>query len=215
MIGESIYFKMQGMQRKRRGVIVGGSHVDGWQVQGRRQADQFQAPVFIVPAGQLQTVAEHKAERQKSGIFETTSTKGRRITAEEMKRRAEAAARALQFTELYVMQSRAMIEVRRRIVRKLAASNGIAATIDDFEFEELTSEFQFASLLAFRTAASKATAEQIDEFRSHLMGKIDSSRIMGTIARTGKTAAIRYLKARQEYHRLHVDISGKERRLAA
>jgi hypothetical protein len=96
----------------------------------------------------------------------------------------------------------------------LASFNGIRGN-DNPELHELGGEFLVSALQAIRTATSKATTEDLDAFRLFLEGETVASRIMLTVARTGKTAVIRYLKKRQQYHQTHVDIYSLERRLTA
>lgn len=214
-IGQEVYFKRDTDKRTRRGVVIAGNDAAGYQVQGRRSADKFNAEIVFLTADQMQSEQEFKASRAKSGLFEAISAKGRQITSEEMKRRSEAGTLRLGMTETQVLQARAMLEIRRRVLLSLAASNRITPRSTDFEFEELTSEYLLATLGALRTATSKAADADLEAFRAHLTGKADYSRIMMNIARTGKTAAIRYLKKRQEYHQHHHNIDDYAYQLAA
>lgn len=213
--GQQIYFKRDTDRRTRKGQIVGGNSLDGWQVQGRRQANSFVADVYQLTSDQIQTEEAFKASRSRSTIHETISTHGRQITATEMNRRAKVAVERLQLTETQVLQARAMLEIRKRTLRSLAYKNRICTTATDFEFEELSSEYLVAALTAFRTATSKAPVADLDEFRRFIAGEPVKSCIMLTIAKTGKTAAIRYLKARSQYHQRHVDIFDYADRMAA
>jgi hypothetical protein len=210
MIGTQIYFKLDGWKRSRRGDVIGGDHETGWQVQGLRQPNKFTRDMFIVPTSQIFATEEIKAKSAPSGIRE-----GRHIAAHEMQRRAQVAAERFPFTELQVLQAKVMLEIRRSTLSELAWKNRISATVKDFEFEELTSEYLVATIGALRTATSSATPERLAEFYDHLTGQTRRSRIMGRIARTGRTAAIRYLMKRREYHMMHRDISDYADRLAA
>lgn len=210
MIGITVYFKTEGMQRTRKGTVIAGNNVDGWQVKCCRTATSFKAEVLTIAAEHLTTEDDHKAKLQRSPIHENG-----RITATEMNRRAEIAAERLQLSEAQVLRARAMLEIRRSTLRKLAYKNAIAATGSDFDFQELVSEYLVASIEAYRTAAHKASSEDLRAFHDQLEGRTSQSNIMLTIARTAKTTAIRWLKARQEYRQRHYNISDYEWRLAA
>lgn len=217
MIGKTVYYKVPGMPRTRKGVVIGGD-VTGWQVQARRSSSQTigHGDTFIVPAEYLKSEAEHKAAQQPSGIHEVTSTHGRQITATELNRRATVAAERFQMTEAQILQARAMLEIRKRIIAKAAHRGRITATQSNFDFQELLSEYTLAAITAFRTATSKATVSDIQSFRDYIEEKTTTAGYIAlSIFRSGKTAAIRYLKARSEYHHHHEDISDHAWRLAA
>lgn len=216
--GETVYFKMPGMPRTRKGIIIGGDAATGWQVQARRLMTQTaaQADVFTVPAEYLKSEADHKAAQEPTGIYETTSTNGRQITATELNRRATVAAERIQLTEAQIFQARAMLEIRKKILVKAAYRGHISKTTQDFDYQELSSEYDIASLQAFRTSASKATVTELQLFSDYIRGATDTvGSIALTIFRTSKTAVVRYLKSRNDYYHHHDNISDHAWRLAA
>lgn len=213
--GQQIYFKRDTDRRTRKGQIVGGNDLDGWQVQGRRQADRFAAGVYHLTTDQIQTEEAFKASRSRSTIHETISTHGRQITATEMNRRAQVAADRLQLTEIQILQARAMLEIRRRTVRELAHKNRIPSTICDYDYNELDSEYVVAQLTALRATASSASDDDIRKFKQFLAGETTDSRMIMTITRTARTAAIRFLKSRTQYRQLHTNIDDVAYYLAA
>ncbi|MDR3581574.1 MAG: hypothetical protein P4L44_16555 [Oryzomonas sp.] len=210
--GQTIYFKREGDIRRLKGTII-GQEGDGWKVCGCRTARCFFPPEFILQAHEI--ITDHIPSKDRPRKLEAGHGRGLCIPAAESIRRKEIVTARLGMSEAQVLQARAILEMRRRTLGKLAASNGIATTREDFDFEELCSEHLVATLAALRSATSKAPDAELDEFRACLDGKADDCRIMKTIARCGRTAAVRYLKARADYRRTHVGISDHERRLAA
>ncbi|MBK5275161.1 MAG: hypothetical protein JJE30_08925 [Desulfuromonadales bacterium] len=210
--GQKIYFKRDTDKRLLKGTIIGQAG-DGWQVRGARTASKITPPVFTLQAHEITT--DHIPPRQRVKKLETSHGSGLSIVAAESIRRREITEARLGMTETQVLQARAMLEMRRRALRKLAATNGIAFSRYDYAFEELSSEYLVAAMSALRSTVSKAPDADLEEFRRYLSGEVADSRVMMTITRTSRTAAIRYLKRRTEYHLQHVDISDYGRRLAA
>jgi hypothetical protein len=212
--GQVIYFKRDEDKKLRKGTILDVTP-DGYQVQARRSADKITPPVYLIPAHQI--VSDHVPVRErKSTIHETVSTHGRQITATEMNRRADVATERFQMTEAQVLQAKAMLEIRKRILAKAAYRGGIQRTTNDQDYLEICSEYDLASIQAFRTSSSKATVADIQLFRNFIDGATDTvGTIALTIFRSAKTAAIRFLKARSAYHLHHEDISDHAWRLAA
>ena len=211
LIGLAVYFKRESDTRKRKGVVL-SQDGDGYHVQGARTATRFNPPVYTLMAHEI--ITGHIPTRDRIKKTERHGT-GLSITAAESLRRQEIGTARLGLSESEVLQARAMLEIRKRTLCKLAASNGITPTREDFDFEEISGEYLVASLASLRSATSKATDADIKEFRHHLHGQVAESRIMMTIAKTAKTAAVRYLRKRSFYHAMHVDISDYERRLYA
>ena len=60
-----------------------------------------------------------------------------------------------------------------------------------------------------------ATNADIREFKRYLNDEVADCKMMLSIKRTSRTAAIRYLKLRAQYQQSHVDIADYEYRLAA
>jgi len=128
--------------------------------------------------------------------------------------RSKIGVERLGMDEGAVLFSDPMQQLCRRIVRRLASFNGIYGN-DNPELHELYGEYLVAALQAIRTQTSKASNEELDAFRSFIAGHTVTSRIMVTVARTGKTAVIRLLKKRQQYHQTHRSLETLERRVAA
>lgn len=212
--GQTVFFKREGDIRRLKGVIIAQAEIaDCWQVRGCRTATNIKPPVFTIPAHQI--ITDHVPHRLRPKKLEAGHGSGLCVLAVESIKRKEIVTARLDMSEGQLLQARAILEMRRRVLRYLAGSNGISFTTADFDYEELESEYVVATLAALRSAASKAPDSDLEEFRRHLDGTTTESRIMLTITRCAKTAAIRYLKARSQYHRLHVDLYGCERRLAA
>jgi hypothetical protein len=211
-IEQQIYFKREGGKRLLKGTIIGRGG-DGWQVRGTRTATKSTPPVFTLQAHEITT--NHIPPSQRVRKLETGHGSGLSIMAVESIRRREISAARLGMTETQVLQAAAMLEMRRRALRNLAATNGISFSRYDFEFGELESEYIVGTLSALRSTVSRAPDADLDEFRAYLSGEVADSRVMMTISRTSRTAAVRYLKRRTEYHRHHVDIHDVEYRLAA
>jgi hypothetical protein len=210
--GQKIYFKRDTDKRLLKGTIVAAAGA-GWQVQGARTASKIKPPVFTLQAHEI--TVTHVPGRQRPKTREAGHGSGLCIPAVESIRRHAIGTERLGMNETQVIQARAMLEIRRRTLRGLAATNGISFSGYDFEYEELSSEYLVATFTALRTQASKAPEADLAEFRRYLEGQTGDSRIMLTIARSARTAAVRYLRKRSQYHRMHVDISDYERRLSA
>lgn len=202
-IGQTIYFKRPEDIRRLKGKIIGQSP-DGWTVQGCRTATKSTPPVFILLSHEI--ITDHVPPKSRKKQREAGHGAGLTIIAAESLRRQQISTERLEMSESQVLQARAMLEIRRRTLRQLATSNRIAPSYDDYEFRELDSEFIVAQLAALRASAATATDDDIKQFKRHLAGEVDYSRIMFTITRSSKTAAIRYLKRRSQYHRIHTNI---------
>jgi len=169
---------------------------------------------LTIPASQvlpLQTIRKPKKHSRENG-----NGAGMCIPAAESVLRSQIGAVRLGLTEEQILRAKAMIELRRRIVCSLATSNGIACTSADYEFQEIVSEFTVAALGAIRATTSKSPLQELEEFRAFIEGQTAESKIMTTIARTGKTAVVRYLKKRRKYRLTHMDLCAYniERRMA-
>lgn len=210
-IGDKIYFKREGDKRLLKGTIIdvdGGSYL----VRGSRTATKSTPPVFTIPSNQI--TADHITSSQRIKKTERHGS-GLSIVASESIRRQAIVTKRLEMSEWQILQAKAMLEIRRRALRELAGKNRIPVTTDCYEYEELCSEYIIGTLSALRATAASATNADIKEFRRYLDGEAIDSRMMMTIKRTSRTAAIRYLKLRAQYYQLHVDIADHEYRLAA
>lgn len=207
--GERIYFRHGEGSRALKGEVIG--HVDGlYQIKGARRATQHARPVYLIPAEQVFPVGQIK---RKPSTHKLQGSGLSINTAESLERKAITESR-LNMTEGSVLFSDPMQQLCRQIVRRLASFNGIYGN-NNPELHELGGEFLVSALQAIRTATSKASEADLENFRLFLKGQTVTSKIMLTVARTGKTACIRFLKRRQQYHMVHVNFDALERREAA
>lgn len=191
-IGQKIYFKRAGDHRRLKGEVI-AQYGDSYTVKGTRTAGKFTRPVYSLTAQEM--ITDHIPHKLKPKTREAGHGNGLCIPIDESIRRKEniterlgMTEERLGMTEEQVLQARAMLELRKRTLRGLAASNRLSYSSQDFECEELTSEYTVTTLAALRSAVSKATDTELDLFREFL---------------------------RTDYHRHHVSIYGMERRLAA
>ncbi len=213
VIGQQIYFKRQGDKRMLKGTIIGGNET-GWTVRGCRTATRITPPVHAIPPHEINE--EYIPAKLRTPVYEKGHGGcGMSVLATESIRRQQLTVERLGMTETQILQARALLEMRRRTVRYLASQNRIVPHSEDFEFQELNSEYIVAQLTALRATASTATDTDIREFKRYLSGEVEGCKMMITIKRTSKTAAIRYLKQRAQYYRSHFDIADYANRLAA
>jgi hypothetical protein len=210
--GDTVYFRTVTDVRLKKGEIV-EQIGENWIVKGTRTATKSTRPLITVPADMI--VTDHIPPGQRVRKLESGHGSGLCIPAAESIRRQQISTERLGMTETQILQARALLEIRRRAVRSLATLNSIVPHSEDFEFQELNSEYIVAQLTSLRATAATATDADIREFKRYLDGEATDSRMMMTITRTSRTAAIRFLKHRQEYYRFHVDIADFENRLAA
>lgn len=208
--GQTVYFRIESDVRLKKGELVEQSG-ECWIVRGCRTATKITRPFISVPVASI--VTDHIPSRQRVKKLETGHGNGLCIVAEESLRRQQVVVERLQMSETQLLQCRVMLEIRRRAVRGLASMNRI--TTSDPDFEELSSEYVVAQLSALRAQAATATAADIREFKRYLAGETDDSRMIMTISRTSRTAAVRYLKRRSQWHQLHTNIDDVAYRLAA
>ena len=210
-IGQKIYFKREGDTRLLKGTIIGANET-GWIVRGCRTATKITPPIHTLQAHEINT--EYIPEKLRPRVYETGHGGcGMSVLATESIRRQQLTVERLGMSESQLLQARALLEIRRRTVRGLASVNRI--TRDDPDFEELSSEYVVAQLMALRATAATATNADIREFKRYLNDEVADCKMMLSIKRTSRTAAIRYLKLRAQYHRSHVDIDDYKYRLTA
>lgn len=208
MISQKVYYKLPGMVRACRGVVIGGNDDDGWQVQGCRRANCFKGEVFTVASCYLQTVDDFVGAKEK---------KRRVATPVDSVQRAQIAMERFPLSELEVLRHPVVVGRMLRDLAHLASSNGISpkyaltgGMIDnqDFDGMELYSEYSLQLLQTFRREAANAPDSDLLEFHNYLGVLTNTSRISITIHREAKTKAIRYLKKRQAAHcRMSGDVS--------
>ena len=210
--GQKIHFRRESDGRLLKGTVVNQVE-NGWLVRGSRTATKITPPVHILKTAYI--IIGHVKHRDRAPVLEAGHGNGLCVPVAESLRRRDVAADRLGLSETQVLQATVVLELRRRTLRALAATNRISASASDFDWQELNSEYVVATLAALRATSSSATDAEIQEFKSHLAGETTDSRLVMQIERTGRTAAIRYLKRRTEYHHQHVDISDYSDRLTA
>ena len=211
--GEIIFFRHESGSRALKGEVIGC--IDGmYQIKGMRSATKHARPVYLIPSSQVFPVQEIGRNKPVKYHREFHG-RGLSTPLSESILRKQATETRMGMNEGEILQSKAMTGLKRRIVRSLASKNHIPSTSQDFT--ELESEFLVAALSALRTVASKASTEEIGQFKSFLAGSEEHffCRIVLNIARTGKTACIRYLNQRQQYQRNHISIELLGRRIRA
>lgn len=208
---QTVYFRMESGARLLKGELVEQSG-EGWIVRGTRTATKSTRPLNTIPASMI--VTDHTPKKDRIKKTERHGS-GLSIPVAESIRRQQISVERLGMSESQILQARALLEIRRRAVRSLATLNRIVPNREDYDFQELDSEYVVAQLAALRATASSATDEDIKEFKRYLNGEVTESKMLLTINRTSKTATIRYLKRRAEYQLMHVDIHDYEYRLSA
>ncbi|BET57903.1 hypothetical protein [Geobacter sp. 60473] len=206
---QKVMFKPNGAPRKRRGTVIGRDAAGNWHVEGARQAHTFVPERFTLPRQQIWTPEEHEAQkRQTKGTREVTSSHGRQITTSESNRRAIRGYRALGITEDQIMSNPRILENARAALAAVASRNknlSSAFTVsggtlrnDDPEAMTLYSEYVTAAITNLRGLTATAPRGDLDDFRAYLAGENVASRIAYNILRSGRTAAIRYLRRQHE-----------------
>ncbi|KAA0888751.1 hypothetical protein [Oryzomonas rubra] len=205
--GQKVYYRMPGQPRKKKGTIVSGSHEAGFVIQPNREGYVFHPPKISAHRDHIWTPDEHQAESAKSNIRETTSGGGSTISADESKRRAEIGQQRAQLSEAEVLQHPAFVKRMRAVLSHLAGTNGFNPHFveangvlhnDDPDANELYSEYITAAMNSYRTETSKAPQADLDELKANLEGKSKESRILLSMTRAGKTAALRHLMDNKE-----------------
>lgn len=212
-IGQKIYFKREGDFRLLKGTVIGGNDT-GWIVRGCRTATKITPPIHTIQTHEINT--KYVPDKLRPRKYETGhGSCGMSILATESIRRQQLTVGRLGMSETQILQARALLETRRRAVRYLATQNRIVPHSEDFEFQELNSEYVVAQLTSLRATAATATDADIREFKRYLNDEVKDCKMMISIKRTSRTAAIRYLKLRAQYYQSHVDIADHEYWLTA
>lgn len=206
---QKVMFKPNGAPRKRRGTVIGRDTSGNWHVEGVRQAHTFAPERFTLPREQIWTPEEHEAQkRQAKGTREATSSHGRQVAASESNRRAIRGYRALGISEDQIMSNPRILENARATLAAVASRNknlspaftvsGGTLRNDDPEAMTLYSEYVTAAITNLRGLTATAPREDLDDFRAYLAGENVACRIAYNILRSGRTAAIRYLRRQHE-----------------
>lgn len=205
--GEIAYYRRPEDQRALRCEII--NYAEGYYtVRGMRTASSYRRPVLSIPEQYMLPVSVVRPAKKYSREYHGG---GLSVPAAESLQRAQIGCERLGMDEGAVLFADPLQRLCKRIVGRLASSNGIHGA-DNPERHELQSEFVVASLQAIRTATSKASDSDLEAFRRFLAGEDHLfGKIVVTIARTGKTACIRYLQRRQQYHQTHCSIESIRR----
>lgn len=214
--GMRIMFKVEGMTRRHRGIVIGSDEA-GWNVSGARRSDGLTPFLQSLRREHIWTISEHQAEKAPSGIRESTSRGGSTIAAAESRRRAEVGQQRAQLDEGKVLTHPVFITRMKSTLSHLAKSNGFSPNYieiggalhnDDPVGDEFYGEYIAAALNSYRTETSKAPEQDLDELRDVLAGNGGKSRILVSMLRAGKTAALRHIMAHQRYLQEHSSYDG-------
>ena len=209
--GECVFYKRPEDQKAHRCEII--SYADGCcTVKGMRTATCSKRPVLTIPEQYILPVSVVRPAPKYKRAFHGS---GLSVPTNESLQRKMAVSERLGMDEGSVLFSVPMQSLCRRIVKRLASFNGIHGN-DNPELHELTGEFLVAALQAIRTTVYKAPESDIEDFKRFLAGEDQVyGKIILQIARTSKTAVVRFLKRRHQYHQNHTNIDAIEGRLAA
>ena len=215
--GHKVYYKVPGQPRKKKGTIVAGSHEEGYTIQPVRDGYTFRPAQITTDRDNVWTDEEHKAETARTGTRETTSRGGSTISTEESRRRAEVGQQRAQLDEGKVLTHPVFVSRMKSTLAHLATSNGFnphyidlggALHNDDNDANELYSEYIAAAMNSYRTETSRAPEKDLDDLRDTLAGEGSDSRILMSMTRAGKTAALRHIIAHQRHLQEHTSYDG-------
>ena len=214
--GMKVMFKGAGMPRRCKGTVT-GSDVSGWHVTGVPRADGHVISQHSLPREHIWTLSEHQEEKAPSGIREVTSKGGSTIAAAESRRRAEVGRQRAQLDEGQVLTHPVFVRRMKSTLSHLARSNGHNANYFEMEgtlqnadadANELYSEYIAAAMNSYRTETSRAPEQDLNELGDVLAGNGGKSRILISMTRAGKTAALRYLMGHERYLQEHSSYYG-------
>jgi hypothetical protein len=202
------HVKDEGITRQRKGTIVRPLGRNMYVVQGVADGKTAAAPMHAVHASAIRT--EGEARRVKNTKYENTGGTANRLTAEEINRRADAARAATTLTEDQILTSDKFQSMMSRTVSGLAGSNyvtpgnvrrvnGVYMSDDNFEYNDLVSDYMMAATMAFRRELASAPQPDIDSFEAHLAGEEEDSRIFKVATKEGRNAVVAALKERQAH----------------
>jgi len=207
-LNEKVYYRTPEMNRKKKGFIVAGSIECGYEIKPVREGYTLNPPnINGVFRDSIWTAAEHAAGRLPKGT-------GRGVAAKESKRRGQVGMERIGVSEAEIMRHPGIVGNMKRTLQFLCSRNGFNPHFvltdgvmhnDDLAANELYSEYVTAALGALRTSGNNASDADIEQFKAYLSGASLESNIALTIARTGKTAAMRHLKSDND--RLKASIS--------
>ena len=207
-IGTPVYLTTEGKPRAFRGSIIG--HENGnYHVEGLRQGYQFKADKYLLPKEQVWTHEEHQARKQKpkKAKYESLSSSKRTISVEEQNRRKTVSEQRFDMPENEILTNPAITETMRRTLVGIASTNKITPLVrlnngfvssDVPEMNDMISEYTTAMMNSLRLELSQASEEDLKEFKQHLAGEKQNSRILATVTTAGRGAAIRHIKDRNK-----------------
>ena len=208
--GMKIMYRAPEMPRRRKGTIT-GSDKTGWHVTGQRQGLVLKPSTHVLPREQIWTIPEHEADRAPKGTHIATSEHGRMLRPEIVNERAKKGYARLGMAEWDVLSNPEVVKTMRNQLNNLVKTNRDIMdyfTIQDgilhsesLESMEIYSEFEDKAINSLRRQTANAPDEMLDEFRDHLQGKRDNSRIYWTMMKDGRNAALRKIEDRTEEFR--------------
>lgn len=218
--GTEVVFRPKGAARARRGVIV-GAKAENYHIKGKR-GNEGQVINYILPKSQVISL---KAFQEK-GKKDTRYTKGDKIsahrvlTSEESLKRSEKGMKRLGMTEEDILTNDRIKGYIINRVHRLAKQNNMDTSFDpsgefirvhDDDYADMVSEYAIGMLNALRREAAQTPDKDIQEFKDHLAGKRDKSRIFVSMSREGKNSALQVVNTQNKRRREHIDIqSGEE-----
>lgn len=235
--GTEVMFKPAGGKSYRSGTVVnvGKTH---YAIQGKRQGsgavETHRVPKIGEPVFSMQEWTEKKTREDAGGKREAASSVKRILPAEESNRRAAKGMSRLGMTEDEIVRHPMIKGYIIAQTRNLAVSNGLNAAfrkdadfiqVEDADYQDMVHEFTMGMLNGLRREAAGAPKADIEEFKRHLSGEANHSRVFATMAAEGRGAAIRFLKQRKKEKESLVDLAevesprdddgGQRRQLAA
>jgi hypothetical protein len=126
----------------------------------------------------------------------------------ENNRRALVGYEHLGTDEKEIVTHPAIREMKLKTLKRLAAQNGITpqtAGAIDAEFADMHSSYVMGLITALRHETSKALDEELREFKDHLKGKRNDSRIFMSITVAGRNAAKNFIIDRSKKRKELID----------
>lgn len=211
---QDVYFKMDDWDRARKGRIMWQNRDGSWKIKGQptdkdhpEGKNKYWQPVHDVPEHQIKSTEEQQAQYAPTGKYENGQ-----IKAEILNERAKVGYGRLGRSEYETLTHPVITGGLLRLSRGLAAKNGLnpgyrtehgLVMNDDFDAQELHDHIQTTVMASLRRQLASAPDEIVEEFKDHLDGKKQYSRIYHTALNgsesaksDGKTAGIRYLQKR-------------------
>lgn len=214
--GETAYYRRPEDNRAHRCEII--SYANGcYTVKGMRTATCSRRPIVTVPADQVFPADQIGRNRKPARRIENHGA-GLSVAAAESLHRMRKGTERIGMSEDEILKAGTIQSLMHVTVNALVIKNRF--TRNSYDHDELKSEFLVAALQTIRNITANATDAELELFRQYLTGdyNVVCNSVL-TIVRTGKTACIRLLKHRKEYHKRFVYIEdwGQDRirRLAA